>query len=461
MNIERLISVKPTENQIAWQALGFTAFLHYGVNTFTDREWGDGTECPSRYNPTSLDTDQWCEAIQAAGIKACIITAKHHDGFCLFDTAYTNHSVMYSPKPVDVVAALAKSCKKYGLKLGIYLSPWDRHEPTYGMGAAYDDFFCAQLEEVTTRYGELYALWFDGARGEGPNGKTQVYDWQRYYDVIRKNQPNAVIAVCGPDVRWCGNEAGHTRPSEWSVVPARLREAESTSNLSQQSDDTEFRKRPISSQYQDLGSREFLTQEGELCWYPAEVNVSIRPGWFYHASEDDKVRSVENLLDIYEKSVGGNGLFLLNIPPDTTGMINAADAARLQELGERIGKIFGNNLLTDAKAGCGQEILADDDSFWMGNKEQEEIEITLPQPKTISHVVLCEQIRQSQRIEEFEILAELNGQWQTVYSGTTVGFKKICRFRPCVVEKLRIVIKQSRVAPTLRFVGAYLDGGVC
>jgi alpha-L-fucosidase len=454
MNIGKLISIRPSENQIAWQALGFTAFLHYGINTFTNREWGDGKECPSQYNPTNLDTDQWCAVMRDAGIKACIITAKHHDGFCLFDTAYTKHSIMYSPKPVDVVAALSKSCEKYGLKLGIYLSPWDRHEFTYGSGKAYDDFFCAQLEELTTNYGPLYSLWFDGACGEGPNGKTQIYDWQRYYGIIRKNQPNAVIAVCGPDVRWIGNEAGHTRPSEWSVVPTRLRTAESTAKLSQQNDDAAFRERPISSQNYDLGSREFLADEKDLCWYPAEVNVSIRPGWFYHAEENNKVRDVENLLDIYEKSVGGNALLLLNIPPDTTGQINSADAARLKELGERVKKIYRHNILENAKVDC-ENILRDDESFWMGGAEQDEITITLPAPKKITRVVLCEQIRQSQRVEEFEILAESKGEWRALYRGTTVGFKKICVFEACTVEKLRIAITQSRVAPTLRFVGTY------
>jgi len=465
MNINKLVSVVPSERQIAWQSLEFTAFLHYGINTFTNREWGDGSECPSLYNPSALDTDQWCEALVSAGIQACIITAKHHDGFCLFDTKHTKHSVMHLQKPVDVVASLSKSCVKYGLKMGVYLSPWDRHEPTYGMGVPYDDYFCAQLEELTTQYGPLYSLWFDGACGEGANGKKQVYDWERYYEVIRKNQPEAVIAVCGPDVRWIGNEAGETRQSEWSVVPMRLRDVERTASLSQQSDDVAFRQRPITSTDEDLGSREFLKSERDLCWYPAEVDVSIRPGWFYHESEDAEVRSVENLLDIYEKSVGGNALLLLNIPPDTQGRINNADMLRLKELGDRVKSIYSCNLLDgdnvkvllQSESDSVNNILTDDDSFWMGEKSQAEITIELSEAKKLTHLVLCEQIRESQRIEKFSIFAEANGQWSEIYQGTTVGFKKICRFEPITTQRLRISIKESRIAPTLRFVGAHLD----
>ena len=448
MDANKLVSILPTENQIAWQSLSFTAFFHFGMNTFTNREWGDGKESPILYNPSSLDTDQWCDAVKKAGVAACIITAKHHDGFCLFDTAHTKHSVMYSNKPTDVVLELSKSCKKYGLKLGVYLSPWDMHEPTYGKGAPYDDFFCAQLTELTTHYGPLYCLWFDGACGEGSNGKTQVYDWQRYYNIIRKNQPDAVISIMGPDVRWIGNEAGMTRKSEWSVVPARLRDAKHIADLSQKN----VNIKPISAEDEDLGSREFLANEGELCWYPAEVDVSIRPGWFYHPEENDKLRSVENLFDIYVKSAGGNALLLLNIPPDTNGKINAADASRLEELGQRIKTTFGNNLLEDASSCHGKRILVDDESYWQGRGEQDAIEISLPKPKKISYVVLNEQIRHSQRIESFTVLADGN----TVYEGTTVGFKKICWLKkPTTVNTLCIVINQSRIAPTLRFASAF------
>jgi len=462
--LEKLVAVRPNKNQTAWQSLGFTAFLHYGMNTFTNQEWGDGKESPRTYNPTHLDTDQWCAALKSAGIAGCIITAKHHDGFCLFDTAHTKHSIMHSPVPIDVVAALSDSCAKYGLKLGVYLSPWDRNAHSYGSGREYDDFFCAQLEELTTGYGPLYSVWFDGACGEGSNGKKQVYDWQRYYDVIRKNQPKAVIAVCGPDVRWIGNEAGYTRPSEWSVVPERMRRTETTAALSQQADDSAFREHPIKSENNDLGSREVLAIElklgGTLCWYPAEVDVSIRPGWFYHSEENDKVRSVENLLDIYEKSVGGNAVLLLNIPPDTSGQINAVDVTRLKMLGDRIRSIYTDNLFEEAEItvnGTDQSGLVYGDSCWIGDSPHAQLHIKTDAPVTLTNIVLCEETSQSQRIEAFTLFAEVDGLWQIIYKGTTVGFKKICRFMPVKAQSWRIDITESRQYPTLKFVGGYVD----
>ena len=470
MNVQSLVNVKPSERQIAWQELGFTAFLHFGMNTFTDREWGTGQESPSQYNPSRLDTDQWCEALTSAGIRACVLTAKHHDGFCLFDTAYTKHSVMSSPCPVDAAAALAASCEKYGLKLGLYLSPWDRHEPCYGAGKQYDDFFCGQLEEILTKYGKLYSLWFDGACGEGPNGKKQLYDWDRYYALIRRYQPDAVIASVGPDVRWIGNEAGSTRPSEWSVVPAWAKDVHRIAADSQQRDDAKFREQTIC--VPDLGSREVLADEADLIWYPAEVDVSIRPGWFYHSEEDDKVKPLETLLRFYETSVGGNAVLLLNIPPDREGRVHETDCKRLAELGAAIRGVFAVNLLEGVSARADTEdpacpavnILRDDESYWRpacplgGSREQAEIEITLPARTALTHVDLREQIRESQRIEAFSIHVQAeDGGWKNIYSGTTVGFRKICRFDRAETGKLRITIEQSRVYPTLRFVGAYVE----
>ena len=334
--LEKLVSVYPTENQLNWQKLEFTSFFHYGMNSFTNREWGDGTEELSTFCPTSIDTDQWCRGLKDAEIRACIITAKHHDGFCLWDTKYTDYSVMNTPYGKDIVAQLAKSCEKYGIKFGVYLSPWDRHEATYGSGKEYDDYFCNQLTELLTNYGDVYTVWFDGACGEGPNGKKQEYDWNRYYTLIRKLQPNAVISVSGPDVRWCGNEAGDCRESEWSVVPAKLFSQKAIAEASQQTDDTEFREQKIDAQDRDLGSRKVMQGATEFIWYPAEVDISIRPGWFHHDAEDDKVRPLEKLIDIYLKSVGGNSVLLLNIPPHRDGYLTQADLNRLHEIGEFI-----------------------------------------------------------------------------------------------------------------------------
>jgi len=279
------------------QKTEFYAFFHFTVNTFTGKEWGYGTESPEIFNPVQMDANQWIQAIKDAGMKGAILTCKHHDGFCLWPSKYTKHSVKYSPYrngKGDIVKEVAEACRKAGLKFGIYLSPWDRNQETYGQGKAYDDYFVAQLTELLTGYGDIFNVWFDGACGEGSNGKKQVYDWQRYYDTIRKYMPEACIAISGPDVRGCGNEAGDTRTSEWSVIPADLSVAERVAALSQHADDPSFRQRVISSMEQDLGSRERLAEEQNLIWYPAEVDVSIRPGWFYHPEEDDQVRSLEN-----------------------------------------------------------------------------------------------------------------------------------------------------------------------
>lgn len=464
-DIQRLVQVVPAPRQIAWQKLEFTAFLHFGMNTFTNREWGTGTENPALFAPSMLDTDQWCQALVAAGIRACIFTAKHHDGFCLWNTRTTSHSVMHSPCKQDIVGLIAQSCKKYGLGLGLYLSPWDRHEPCYGTGEAYDDFFCSQLQELTANYGPLYCLWFDGACGEGENGKVQQYNWERYYAIIRENQPNAVISVCGPDVRWCGNEAGSCRPTEWSVVPAALQDTERIKQASQQQDDDSFRAQTLSADMLDLGSREFVQPSPQLVWYPAEVNVSIRPGWFYHPEEDTQVKPLDTLLEYYVQAAGGNAMLLLNIPPDTAGRIHAQDAERLQQLGAAIGQMFRCNVVTGGTAAASSQqpgcealhILTDDETYWKApdGTEQAEIIIQLPQAAEVCTVVLQEQITQSQRIEKFTLLADTPQGTVPIYSGTTVGYKKICRFTPLLASRIIIRIEQSRIAPTLRFAGVY------
>jgi len=454
--ISRLIEVRPDERQIEWQKLGFTAFFHFGVNTFTNMEWGTGKEDPSVFDPSDLDTDQWCKAVKNAGIKACILTVKHHDGFCLWNTKHTRHSVMASKKPVDVAKLFVKSCHRFGLKPGFYLSPWDMHEPTYGSGKAYDDFFCAQLEELTTGFGELYTLWFDGACGEGPDGRIQEYDWERYFKIIRKNQRQAVISIMGPDVRWIGNEAGITRESEWSVVSARLQDQGRIAAASQQADGT----KPLSPMDEDLGSIAALKNENRLCWYPAEVDVSIRPGWFYHPEEDDKIRSVENLLHIYESSVGGNAVLLLNIPPDTSGRINRHDEARLTELGDNLKEIYGINLCGGATASDENlndisYILSDNDEFWISDRQSGVIEIKLPDITNIRRLVLCEQIRLSQRIEAFEVVAIQGSTRSHIYKGTTVGYKKICVFDSTPADIIQINIINSRGPPAIRLIAIY------
>lgn len=463
---ERLVTVVPNENQINWQKLEFTAFFHYGINSFYDREWGTGKEDISVFSPQNLDTDQWCQALKKAEIKACIITAKHHDGFCLWDTAYTEHSVMHTPYGKDIVAQLAKSCEKYGIKLAVYLSPWDMHEPSYGKGKEYDDYFCNQLTELLTKYGKLYSVWFDGACGEGPNGKKQEYDWNRYYSVIRELQPEAVIAVSGPDVRWCGNEAGECRESEWSVVPAQVFSQSEIAKNSQQSDDESFRVKKLDQMTMDLGSRQVVKDAKELIWYPAEVDVSIRPGWFYHESEDMQVKSLEILKNIYLKSVGGNSVLLLNIPPHKNGYVTSYDEQRLEELGDFIRDTFADNKLYEAKISASstegdyavEHVLTQDESCWKSEDYavKPTITIELAESTSIEYLVLQEQIRFSQRVESFQVWAEVkDGQKELIYEGTTVGYKKICQFDPISAKRIEIVFNACRITPTIMFIGAY------
>ena len=471
MTDQQLIQIVPSPRQIALQDMEFYAFIHFTVNTFTDREWGDGTEDPAVFNPDKLDPRQWVEAIKAAGMKGLILTCKHHDGFCLWPSRYTDHTVASSPYKHgrgDVVAETAEACRQGGIRFGVYLSPWDRHEPRYGSGKDYDDYFVNQLTELLTQYGDICSVWFDGACGEGPNGKKQHYDWDRYYQTVRALQPGACIHVCGPDIRWCGNEAGQTRPSEWSVVPRRTADTEKIASRSQQADDSAFRVRSIRAQDQDLGSREILKDETELIWYPAEVNTSIRPGWFWHAKEDDQVKPLSRLIDIYEKSVGGNATFLLNIPPTSEGLLHSNDVRRLREMGAYLKKCYTRNLLLEQaeieadEALPGHDIqcaLKDDEAYYEPQAEGQPVTVTVrwPESKKICRIVLKEQIRQSQRIERFAVEIHSARGWEAAAKGTVVGHKRILPLAGVEGDALRIVIRDARVRPTLSFLAVYCD----
>lgn len=462
---ERLAGIVPHERQLRFQQLEFYAFIHFTVNTFTDREWGDGTESPAIFAPKRLDPAQWVEAARSAGMKGLILTCKHHDGFCLWQSKLTAHTVAASPWKNgcgDVVRETAEACRKGGIKFGVYLSPWDRNCPFYGEGKAYDDFFVGQLTELLSNYGEIFSVWLDGACGEGANGKKQVCDWARYYAAIRALQPNACISVCGPDVRWCGNEAGHTRPSEWSVVPERTRDTELTAQKSQHSDDGEFRLRTITAADSDLGSRAILKNEEKLIWYPAEVNTSIRPGWFWHESENDKVKSLGELVSIYNNSVGGNATFLLNVPPTREGLIHENDVRRLGELGEYLRAAFRDNLLEQAALtadGSNIDAARADGygEFFIGAKGGNTAEILAEWEETvpIGCIVLKENIRLGQRVERFTVEAELDGKYAEVYRGTVIGYKRIVPLGRVVTRRVRIRITDSRTEPTLAFLGIY------
>lgn len=456
--INEAIKVVPTKRQLNWQQLEFIGFIHFGINTFNDAEWGTGNEDISIFNPSELDAEQWVKALQSAGMKGLILTCKHHDGFCLWPSQYTNHTVSNTPYKNgkgDIVKEVSEACKKYGMKFGVYLSPWDMTDERYGTGKEYNDFFVNQLEELLTKYGEIFEVWFDGANGEGPNGKVQEYDWPRYYELIRKLQPNAVIAIMGPDVRWVGNEAGKVRENEWSVVPTMYSDPNYTANNSQKVDDGQFALK-FELEDEDLGSREVIEKfDGNLIWYPAETDVSIRPGWFYHENEDDKVKTSDELFEIYKNSVGGNSLLLLNIPPNKRGLIANADLNELRSLGEKI-----NQLNTDIEQNYTIEV-GEDISFnginSNTNIQSNEMIVSFEKELSLKYLIIQEDITKSQRIEDLTI--ELIDQDNDIYRKNigTVGYKKIVDFEnELKVKKIIIRINKYRgdktYISTLKFV---------
>ncbi len=469
MKDSQLIQIRPHNRQIKHQQLEFYAFVHFTVNTFTDKEWGDGTESPSIFNPEKLDTEQWVRAVKSAGMNGLILTCKHHDGFCLWQTKYTEHSVVSSPYKNgngDIVKEVSDACQKHGIKFGVYLSPWDRNSSLYGKGKEYDDYFVHQLEELLSNYGDIFSVWFDGACGEGQNGKKQYYDWERYYETIRRLQPDACISVCGPDVRWCGNEAGYTRPAEWSVVPKRTADTEKIASMSQHNDNEEFRLRKINAWDSDLGSREILENETELIWYPAEVNTSIRPGWFWHENENDKIRSLDELINIYNNSVGGNATFLLNIPPTRDGLFHENDCKRLAEMGEYLRKTFRNNIIEAAELTASsvaensaiKNVLETGyDSFYTTADGCTSVQINAVWSNVhkLHAIVLMENIALSQRVEKFTVEARINGSYQQIYNGTVIGYKRIVTLDDIITDSIRINITNSRAEPTLSFIGVY------
>ncbi len=452
--VRKAAFVVPTPRQFDWQELEYVAFIHFGMNTFTGREWGNGKEDPRLFNPSHFDARQWARTVKAAGMKMIVVTAKHHDGFCLWPSAYTEHSVKNSPwrnGKGDVIREVAEACRGEGLKLGIYLSPWDRHEPTYGT-RAYNDYYKRQVRELLSNYGEISDFWLDGA-GMGLKWMRmkKLYDWAGYYAIIRELQPQAAISSIGPDTRWCGNEAGNTRESEWSVIPEHF-----------------------DYQADNIGGRAQLMKAARrgdrLVWYPAFIDTSIRPGWFYHASQDNKVKSLERLLDIYYGSVGGNGLLLLNLPPDQRGLIHENDVQRVLELADVLERTFAVNLAKGAGAaasefrehssehGADKTIDGDKDTYWTTDNRVSAatIEYDLGEPRTFNVAMLQEYIKMGQRVEEFYLEAWNGKEWKPLSRSTTIGYKRLLRFNEVTTQKVRVRITQSRARPTISEFGLYL-----
>ena len=460
--VQRAAHVVPAPRQLRWQQLELTGFLHFGMNTFTNKEWGDGTESPSLFNPTSLDAGQWVRTCKAGGIKQVIITAKHHDGFCLWPSQYTEHSVKSSPwkgGKGDVVREVADACHAQGMGFGVYLSPWDRHSPYFGDSAKYNNYFVNQLTELLTNYGRVDEVWFDGANGEGPTGRKQVYDFARWYALIRKLQPTAVIAVMGPDVRWVGTESGYGRETEWSVVPLDAQRQDKVAANSQK----EVAFAPKNMMDADLGSRAKIAPAPALVWYPAEIDVSIRPGWFYHPAEDDKVKTPAQLLDIYNSSVGRNGVLLLNLPPDKRGLIAQPDIDHLKGFSKLLADTYATNLLrgsTISGLGATQTTALLDASYrtyWTtpGRDTTATLTFALPKPQTFNVLQLQENITLGQRIESFVLEYKSGAAWKTAATGTTVGYKRILTFAPVQAQQVRLRITSSRLNPTLSAIGLY------
>lgn len=448
--IAEAAAVRPTARQLGWQQREFYGFIHFGMNTMTDQEWGTGHEDPAVFDPEDVDAAQWVAVAESAGMRGLILTCKHHDGFALWPSEQSTHTVAASPwrgGGGDLVQEVADACAQAGLAFGVYLSPWDRTEATYGSGTAYDDFFVAQLTELLTDYGPIFSVWLDGANGEGADGRTQYYDWDRYYEVVRRLQPDAVISVCGPDVRWCGNEAGHTRADEWSVVPASLRDAERIASRSQQADDGEF-SRLVRSDEDDLGSREAIAAvSDELVWYPAEVNTSIRPGWFHHAAEDTLVRTPEELFEIYRRSVGGNSTFLLNIPPDRRGRISEPDLRVLAALGSFIRELTGRDLAKSASWQASSGDVDSDLGAWTPSEDDPSpsLRIRWDESVTIDGVVLAEDIALGQRIDEVVITAlTASDEPRTLARLHSVGYRRIVDVPAQPIIELTVEITAAR-----------------
>lgn len=435
--IEMASRLVPTPQQLEWQRMELTAFLHFGVNTFTGREWGDGTEDPAIFNPTSLDCEQWVRTLKESGFKMAIITAKHHDGFCLWPTKTTRHSVASSSwkdGKGDVVRELRDACKKYGIKFGVYLSPWDRNASCYGDSPAYNQFFIEQLTELLTNYGEVHEVWFDGANGEGPNGKKQIYDWDAILRTIRRLQPKAVTAIMGDDVRWVGNEKGIGRETEWSATAL-------TPGIYPRSGE-QNKELGIFGKAKDLGGRDIVARATELFWYPSEVDVSIRPGWFYHADQNRQVKSLNHLTDIYFKSVGYNSVLLLNIPPDLRGLINENDVQRLKEFSSYLKKTFARNyVLKGNEAWHGAS----------GTVRQYDIQ----KDALVNAFMIQEDISKGQRIESFLVEAYKDGSWIHMAEGTTVGYKRLVRFSDTHPERIRVTIRSARGVANVTAVGLF------
>lgn len=450
----------------------YIAFIHFGPNTFTRKEWGNGMEDPQVFDLRQVDTDQWCETLKAGGMTKVIFTAKHHDGFVMWQSRYTSHGIMSSPfenGQGDILKALSESCHKYGLKLAVYLSPADLFQiesPTglYGNLSAYtertiprpienrpfankttftavvddyNEYFMNQLFELLTEYGPIHEVWFDGAHPKRKGGQT--YNYLAWKKLIRTLAPEAVI-FGKEDIRWCGNEDGATRETEWNVVPY----AENPHDMNLFPD----------LMGHHVGEKEQLLKGQYLHYQPAETNTSIREGWFYR-DETQKVRSADDVFDMYERAVGGNSIFLLNFPPNREGLLPDEDVQVIKEVGDRIQKTYGTNLIANAK-GAKKVLDGNATTFELLDDQHHTIEIRTPAPVTINRMVIQEAIQtHGERVALHVVEALLNGKWEEIARSTNIGYKRILRFPTTTASSFRFKVLESRYHPAVSHISAH------
>lgn len=451
--------VKPDSAHLAWHDTEFYLFFHFGPNTFTNREWGDGAEPETVFNPSDLDCEQWCRIARQAGARGVVLTAKHHDGFCLWPSAYSTHTVRESPwrnGRGDVVRELADACRRNGLKFGVYLSPWDRNHPDYGT-PAYNDVYANTLTELLTNYGPMFEIWWDGANGEGPNGRKQVYDFPRFERLVAQHQPEALIfSDIGPGCRWAGNESGIAGETNWCTLDTAGYGRGATAP-------------PVDTLQQG-------NYDGKL-WIPAECDVSIRPGWFYHPDEDSRVKSPEEIFSLYLKSVGRGANLILNVPPDRRGRIHERDSASLVAFGTLLQQRFAYNLAKDkpwvwvrrtcglaprrylSRRNDGNPATYEAMNAWYAPWKEDTLlyqeVLDLRRKRRFDTVVLEEYLAEGQRVETFVLEVRRGKAWREVARGTTIGHKRIVRFPAVKARKLRISVPKCKDQPLLREVGVF------
>ncbi len=450
----------PSKEQLAWHKMEMNAFIHFTTNTFTDKEWGYGDESPEVFNPDTVNTDQWVSVLKESGFKGIILTCKHHDGFCLWPSKYTDHSIANSPYlngKGDVVKQLSESCLQQNVKFGIYMSPWDRNRSDYGQDS-YITYYRNQLKELFSTYGPVFEMWFDGANGGdgyygGANEERRIdkktyYDWPTTLDMVRDIQKNVIFfSDAGPGVRWCGNESGFVNKTCWSTITP----------------DTLFAGKPGIENLLATGA------EDGSAWLPAEVDVSIRPGWFYHASEDSLVKTADELFNIYLTSVGRGALLLLNVPPDKTGHFHQNDIYSLKAFRSKLDQAFSVNY---AKSG---QIIASDtrgnsddysaanlldnnrNTYWCtdDNIEEAALEIVLNKNENLQYLVIQEYIELGQRIKQFTVEVYQDGEWKNVATETTIGYKRIVPLNGINANKVRVVFEKSKACPVISSIGLY------